>query len=403
MRCNTTELEIETIYNRIVKGDIELQPEFQRGEVWTPQKKKKLIDSILRGWKIPPIHVIEGDNYMDEVLDGQQRLVTIRDFIDGSLQINGMLPPEDENIMKLNNCYFQDLDIEVRRRFMKYSLTVVRLTEYLPEEPAELFYRLNQPATLTSAEQRNAFIGKTRSQIKSLVEIFEANGADKETVGFSNSRMAYDEVISKLCYALSINTLRKKITSTMVSDMYRSNNFFDSTVIEEAKQTLVYFIDSIQEIKKEYAFKSTLNKATLFSWLIFAHRNKGILNKYQIGSVIYEFEYIRQSIKGKNILSQNYEETQQRGEKILEGYPYFQSMILLFNQKASMGSTDATAIIHRDIILEISKEILLDDIYPKEYLGQMEIFLSKGQNILKGIENLAEKYNWGEDLSYERC
>lgn len=62
MKCSVTELEIETIYNRIKNNDIKLQPDFQRGEVWTDQRKKKLIDSILRGWKIPPIHVIEGED-----------------------------------------------------------------------------------------------------------------------------------------------------------------------------------------------------------------------------------------------------------------------------------------------------------------------------------------------------
>lgn len=58
MKCESTDLEIETIVNRIKNEDMDLQPDFQRGEIWTLQKKQKLIDSILRGWKIPPIHVI---------------------------------------------------------------------------------------------------------------------------------------------------------------------------------------------------------------------------------------------------------------------------------------------------------------------------------------------------------
>lgn len=60
---------------------MDLQPDFQRGEIWTIQKKQKLIDSILRGWKIPPIHVIHNAQSVDEVLDGQQRLAAIRDFL----------------------------------------------------------------------------------------------------------------------------------------------------------------------------------------------------------------------------------------------------------------------------------------------------------------------------------
>ena len=59
---------------------MDLQPDFQRGEIWTHQKR--LIDSILMGWRIPPIHVVKSSEIIDEVLDGQQRLAAIRDFSD---------------------------------------------------------------------------------------------------------------------------------------------------------------------------------------------------------------------------------------------------------------------------------------------------------------------------------
>lgn len=45
MKCESTDLEIETIVNRIKNEDMDLQPDFQRGEIWTLQKKQKLIDS----------------------------------------------------------------------------------------------------------------------------------------------------------------------------------------------------------------------------------------------------------------------------------------------------------------------------------------------------------------------
>ena len=158
MKCQTSELEIEVIYNRILNGDIDLQPNFQRGEIWTEAKQQKLIDTILRGWKIPPIHVVVGENQVDEVLDGQQRLASIKNFMQGVFPVNGFLTPPDEDIRKLNGKFYYDLDISNQRSFRKYIINIVRLTEYIAAEPAELFYRLNQPASLTSAEQRNAFV-----------------------------------------------------------------------------------------------------------------------------------------------------------------------------------------------------------------------------------------------------
>ena len=172
MKCQTTELEIETLVRRIRDKDMDLQPDFQRGEIWPVPKKKKLIDSILRGWRIPPIHVVRNAHNIDEVLDGQQRLAAIRDFSENKICVDGSIQPLDSNIEALDGMYYTDLPVEIQRAFRQYSVNVVRLTEYEPEEPAELFYRLNQPTSLTSAEQRNAYIGKTRDQVKELSNLF---------------------------------------------------------------------------------------------------------------------------------------------------------------------------------------------------------------------------------------
>ena len=40
MDCNSSSVEIQTILTRIEEGDINLQPDFQRGEVWSINKKK---------------------------------------------------------------------------------------------------------------------------------------------------------------------------------------------------------------------------------------------------------------------------------------------------------------------------------------------------------------------------
>ncbi len=89
MKMLPSDPDIQTIVARIDSGDLDLQPNFQRGEVWTTAKKRKLIDSILRDWHIPPIHVVVGDKGKQEVLDGQQRLVAIRDFVRGVIRVDG--------------------------------------------------------------------------------------------------------------------------------------------------------------------------------------------------------------------------------------------------------------------------------------------------------------------------
>lgn len=388
MKCETTTLDIETIVNRIQNGDIDLQPDFQRGEIWTIPKKRKLIDSILRDWKIPPVHFVIGDKYVEEVLDGQQRLAAIRDFYCNKISVDGNIEPIDEELVKLQNLYYQDLPIEWQRKFRYYTVTIIRLTEYKPEEPAELFYRLNQPTSLTSAEQRNAYMGETRDQIKKLSALFVSLGASKEVIGFSNSRLAYDEIISKFCYAIEKQTLKKKITSTNLSEQYRKGNPFSDKCIKIAEETIRKFFMCIT---KEENHRFSFNKATLFSWLVFIRQNLSI-DQAELTQVVSNFEFCREYVKGKR---QN-EDLQNinRYVQLQKVLPFFEVMLNTFNQRASMGSTDALSIIYRDIIIAIFHDAFLNN--KTELLNFALCAFEEVQNMNYVLESIVNKYNWGE-------
>lgn len=388
MKCESTDLEIETIVNRIKNEDMDLQPDFQRGEIWTLQKKQKLIDSILRGWKIPPIHVIHNNQSIDEVLDGQQRLAAIRDFYDNIICIDGKILPENSELIQLDGMHYRDLPKKWQRQFRQYSIVIIRLTEYQPEEPAELFYRLNQPTTLTSAEQRNAYIGVTRDQVKELSNKFVALGASKETIGFSNSRLAYDEIISKFCFSVETGTLKKKITSNDISIQYRQAIPFSDGCIRIVAKTLEKFMECIIGWDD---FKYSFNKATIFSWFVFIRRNLS-LSDTELKNVIGYFEFCRAFIKGK------YKKVDQRYIEVFSSLQkrnsFFEIMLNTFNQRSSMGSTDALSIIYRDIIITVFRDMLWEN---ETELIQYTINTFKElENLNYTLEKIVEKYNWGE-------
>ena len=49
MKISASDPDIETLVGRIRKNELNLRPDFQRGEVWSEAKRQKLIDTILRG------------------------------------------------------------------------------------------------------------------------------------------------------------------------------------------------------------------------------------------------------------------------------------------------------------------------------------------------------------------
>lgn len=340
MKMLPSDPDIQTIYSRINSGDLDLQPNFQRGEVWTTAKKRKLIDSILREWHVPPIHVVVGSEGKQEVLDGQQRLAAIRDFIEGGLTVDGQAEPNDPEILALDGLLYDELPTEVKRRFDQFTIRVFRLTDYKPGEPGELFFRLNQMTYLTAAEQRNAFFGPVREQVRALVELIETLPSG---IGFSNRRMAYDDVIAKFLCTIETGTLSVKLGAAEISSRFRSSSPFTATDLKLAQSSIEFFIEAIDRVSLKVRF----NKATLFTWLIFAlHFVRAKKPPISLGTFINDFE-------------------QQRGKENQPTHDFRRShlttftsltergLLRIFSDRSSSRVSDVSSVIFRDVILWI--------------------------------------------------
>lgn len=267
MKLNSWEPDLRTIVDRIKASDIDLQPEFQRQEVWSPTKKKRLVDTVLRGWSIPPVHLVVTDGNRLEVLDGQQRLVAIRDFFTNKFAIDGNITPLDGEITQLHGKFYKDLEVTTKRFVDQYSLKCFRITDYQPAEPSELFYRLNQPTVLTAGEQRNALYGPARQQLKALVHEFELLKNEKGTIGFTNARLAYDDILARLLFFLESGNFGIKGTETRISERFRDRTQFPDDVLNRARRSISLF-------SRERASRTSwrFNKASLLSWLLFFSR-----------------------------------------------------------------------------------------------------------------------------------
>jgi hypothetical protein len=342
MKMLPSDPDIQTIVGRIRSGDLDLQPDFQRGEVWSDSKKRRLIDTILRDWHIPPIHVIERPGaQVQEVLDGQQRLVAIRDFVNGIIRVDGTIEPREEAIVAADDSTYETLPPSLRRQFDRFTIRVFRLIDFRPDEPGELFYRLNQPTSLTAAEQRNAFFGPVRTQVRRLCEQFGSGGLTQEFLGFSNSRMAYDDIVAKLLLSLERKTIRQKITAINITERYRTPKPFSNEVLKSAESALRL----LGSAKLEGTAKIKFNKATLFSWLWIAaraiHEKSESCFVKMFDEYLTYFETLREKI------------SERPGDSaLLHSYPrVWLSLLDIFTDRASLRVADVSSVLLRDAIL----------------------------------------------------
>lgn len=91
--------EILTFKSKAVGGNLNLNPSYQRGDVWTTNDSQQLVESILRGIPLPTIILLKDDKEKTyeryEVVDGKQRLTAILRFM-------GQHPKAVERVKKLD-------------------------------------------------------------------------------------------------------------------------------------------------------------------------------------------------------------------------------------------------------------------------------------------------------------
>ena len=340
MKLQPSDPEIQTIINKIRQGRLDLQPNFQRGEVWSLDKKKRLIDTILREWHVPPIHVVvDPVTLAEEVLDGQQRLAAIRDFHANMFTVDGRIEPRIGELEAVNGRLFHELPPRLQRIFENFTIRYFKIIDYAPGEPGELFFRLNQPTNLTPAEKRNSFFGPVRVEIKHLVGRMNELGIGSESLGFTNLRMAYDDVLARTCLSLELGSLSSHITAQTIEARFRSESGFSQAALDRVLACLDVFASGQLLIKEA---RVRFNKATFYSWLVFLARLR-VSTEFglNIAHFLVEMEVWRTSVR--------------RGVEInhpagIPKDPFFDALIGVYNDRAGSRVSDVSSVVLRDVV-----------------------------------------------------
>jgi hypothetical protein len=117
VRVHYGNTSLSSLIHRYYNGT-NLDPEYQRGDVWTLEDKQKLIDSMFNNIDIGKftfivLSVFES-GFQWEILDGKQRLRSVIDFIEGKFQYRGVyfrdLHPHDRNHIESYNVLYADTE-----------------------------------------------------------------------------------------------------------------------------------------------------------------------------------------------------------------------------------------------------------------------------------------------------
>lgn len=172
------QMTIGDLVERLRAKEIDMEPDFQRHQdLWSKTSQSRLIESLMLGMPLPSFYFSQetacaenvGSRLVWRVVDGLQRLSSIRNFLLGTMRLTGL-----EYLGQFNGTSFDELPPTFRRMIVEAPVVVILIRSGTPEEiKFSLFKRLNTGGIpLNQQELRHALMhGRGTDFIASLAQM----------------------------------------------------------------------------------------------------------------------------------------------------------------------------------------------------------------------------------------
>lgn len=273
-------ISVEGIIKRIVHNEINLDTEFQRKRsLWDIETKSQFIESLMLRIPIPPFY-FDGSNDDDWlVIDGLQRLSTLKEFIiDKSFKLDSL-----EYFTDYIGCSYDDLPRTYIRRIEETQLSLYLLMPGTPFNiKFNIFKRINTPGLkLENQEIRHAlYQGKATKLLEDLSENDQFKKATNNSI--PSDRMLDREFILRYFGFKYLGVEELKICDASIDTfLNHTMEYINSCTHEEIANMKSIFISAMscsRELFGEYAFrrisgippakKNPINVALFESWTV---------------------------------------------------------------------------------------------------------------------------------------
>lgn len=182
-------------------------PDFQREPtVWNEEKKRKLIDSMLRDFDIPKIYLFKSPNSDQyDCIDGRQRIQAVFDFFDGYLKLG-------------DGRDWDHINEKEREKLSNYEFTITLISQATEAELRLLFLRLQLGAPLNVGERLKALQGDMRNFVFDLGKCHPFF----QKVRIPSRRFAKETVFAQIC----INSFYRSLHDTFYGARYEELSAF---------------------------------------------------------------------------------------------------------------------------------------------------------------------------------
>lgn len=254
------------IFRMYQKGQIEISPDFQRGEVWRNSAQTLFIDSLMKQLPIPSMCIsLDISSQKRMVIDGLQRISSIIKFL--NTQKDWKLSKSDDVDPRISDKKVSEIRIKSPKLVevlenMTIPITVLRC-DYSNQEHMkylfQIFYRLNSGGNkLYNQEIRNCiFQGPFNSLLKELARIpewYDFANTDQKKVDkarFNNE----ERILRFFAFHQSHSNYKGKLAAFLNSYM-DENKSSDSDRIEYFKNLFITTLTIANKLSRRFDSKN---------------------------------------------------------------------------------------------------------------------------------------------------
>ena len=230
MNYRNSEMKIDQLVSYLNEGKINLSPPFQRGHVWRPNTRRKLIQNMIDGKPIPAVFLYKqesGTRYLYNILDGKQRIESLILFIasgKGNLSIkkwqdyffNPSLRKTANFSVRITDKEkkFTDLDEVILRNFAEYVIPTIEITledNTSLDQVISLFVDINQQGVAVSRFQIVRAIRSRDPLLKSTLELIAIKERRREDEYYKMKNNDITFVMKKLTILREESDARTRI------------------------------------------------------------------------------------------------------------------------------------------------------------------------------------------------
>jgi len=258
------------------QGALDITPKFQRRGVWKTSARSFLIETLVLGLPVPPIYLRVRQNdaktkTIREVVDGQQRISAILDFVNGNYKLSNIVGEA------YRNKAFADLAEMDKEAIRGYPFSCEILQGVSDADVLKIFARVNlNSIRLNSQELRNGtYFGFFKQTCYSLalehIEFWRKNKVATET---GIARMKEVELTSELLIAMMAGMQDKKKSIDSFYKKYDESFSGRQGLERRFRQTIDHIYEAIPSLAGTEFHRPPLFY-TLF--LVIYHRRFGLL------------------------------------------------------------------------------------------------------------------------------